>query len=230
LFDEGFRHNCQVIADYALANCTFEGFAGFVPDWSNPDPRLRPTIRDVTLWNTNACSAFLEGAIIDEVTVNTTKVGKAPLFLRGSVYRHATLKGRIGRIEIRGKMFPPLDLPKEDRERIEFMWDLANAAYYQTVDWALDITQARYGSLSISGVPAKMIRRNPENTAVVTRERAMSTSWQDIPVKNRLFSNVISQFIGEGYDDVVLIACPRSKRYNEQIADLQILRDSGAAE
>jgi hypothetical protein len=229
-FLDGPWHNRQLIADYVLENCTFDSWAGLTPNWSNPDPSLRPTIRNVTLRNTNAYSAYLEGVIIEDVTVDTTKAGKAPLFLRGNAYRHVTLKGRIGRTEIRGKMFPSLDLPKEDQDRIKTEWDRANAAYYETVDWALDITQATYGSLSISGVPAKLIRRNPENTAVVTRDRALGGQWRNLPSGSGLFNVVISWFIDDGYDDVVLIACPRSKRFKDDLDDLQLLRESGVAE
>ena len=229
-FLDGPQHNRQLIADYVLENCTFDGWAGLTPNWSNSDPSLRPTIRNVTLRNTNAYSAYLEGVIIEDVTVDTTKAGKAPLFLRGNAYRHVTLKGRIGNTEIRGKMFPSLELHMQEQERIKAAWDRANAVYYETVDWALDITQATYGSLSISGVPAKLIRRNPDNTAVVTRDLALGGQWQNLPYKSGLFKVVLSWLVDDGYDDVVLIACPRSKRYKEDLDDLQLLRDSGVAE
>ena len=76
-------------------------------------------------------------------------------------------------------MFPPLGLSKDEQRRIEAEWDEANAAYYKTVDWALDITEARYAALAISGVPAKLIRRNPEKTGVVTRERCARRQMAD---------------------------------------------------
>jgi hypothetical protein len=191
-FHNGPRHNRQLIADYILENCTFESWAGLMPDWSNPAPDLRPTIRNVTLRNTNAYNAYLEGAIIEDVTVETTKAGRGPIFLRGNAYRHVTLKGKIGRTEIRGKMFPSTFLPREYQEQIQVDWDVANAEFYRTVDWALDITQASYGSLSISGIPAHLIRRNRENTAVVTRERAADGQWRQLPWKRGIFQIVIS--------------------------------------
>jgi hypothetical protein len=229
-FLHGPRHDRQLIADYVLENCTFDSWAGLMPNWSNPDPRLRPTIRNVTLRNTNAYSAYLEGAIIEDVTVDTTKGGKHPLFLRGNAYRHVVLKGRIGQTDIRGKILPSLNLSRGDQERIKAQWDKANAAYYKTVDWALDITQASYGSLSISGVPTKLIRRNEENTAVVTRERALLGKWQGLQYKRLPFEQWLSLFLDDGYEDLLLIACPRSKRYRDDLAEIQILREAGVAE
>src|SRR5262245_1841819 len=123
---DGTRHNRQLFADYALDNCTFGG-AGLQPDWSNPNPSRRPTIRNVTLRNTIVLNAFLEGAIVENVTVDTTKAGRVPLFLRGNAYQHVILKGRVGHTQIWGKMFPPLHFTDEKRERIEADWDKANA-------------------------------------------------------------------------------------------------------
>jgi hypothetical protein len=34
----------------------------------------------------------------------------------------------------------------------------------------------------------------------------------------------------EGYEDVLLIACPASTKFKEQMEDLQMLRDAGVAE
>jgi len=109
------------------------------------------------------------------------------------------------------------------------VWDQANAAFYATVDWAIDITEATYGSLSISGVPTRLIRRKPENTAVVTRQAALEGKWKDLTMKRGLFNVVIAWFLEDGYDDVLLIACPKSKRYEDDLADLSILRDAGVA-
>ena len=226
-FDAPHYHDRQLIGDARLDGCTFDG-ASLRPDWAKPDPLRRPTIRNVTLRDTRAYHAYLEGAILEDVTVENTKAGKSPLFLRGNAYRHVTLKGRIAPLEIRGKVFPGYPRP-EAEARVTSLWDQANAAYYASVDWALDIREATYGSFSISGVPTKLIRRNPENTAVVTRQAALRGNWKDLAMKRGLFNVVISWFLDDGYDDVLLIACPKSKRYEDDLADLAMLRDAGVA-
>src|SRR5262245_17380858 len=227
VFEKGFPHKRQVIRDLRLEGCTFDGWAGFMPDWTRPDPKKRPTVRNVTLKDTNAFGAFLDGAIIEDVTVDTTKAGKHPLFLRGNAYRHITFLGRIGHLELRGRINPPLEWPDDDRLRVIEEWDRANAAYYKDVDWAIDIRQATYGSLHISGVPARLIRRNPENTAVVTRKRALAGKWRNLPFSS--FHIAISMLLDDGYNDVVLIACPQSKKYAEDLAELATLRTAGVA-
>jgi hypothetical protein len=230
VFEKRYEHNRQVIEGYELEGCTFDGWAGIRPDWDNPDPQLRATIRNVTLRNTKAYGFQLSGAIIEDVVVETTKGGKSPFFLRGNVYRHVTLKGRIAWTSIRGQVNPPLEMPEEERQRIIVEWDKANAEYYKTVDWALDITQADYGSLDIDGVPTRLVRRNPQNTGVVTRKRALEGKWRKVVWSNGVFHFVISDLLRDGYEDALLIACPRSKNYKDQLEDLQTLRDMGVAE
>jgi hypothetical protein len=191
---------------------------------------LRPTIRNVSLKNTTAYACGVEGAILEDIVVDSTKAGKAPVFLRGNVYKHVVLKGRLGPIEIRGKVFPPSHWPIEDQQRLIAVWDKANAEYYTGVDWALDITNASFGSFSISGVPSRLIRRDPENTAVVTLERAKAGTWRNLALKRGLFFVVINMLLDDGYPDALLIACPRSTRFSEDLEDLELLRRQGIAE
>lgn len=228
-FLEGARHARQLISDWVVEDCTFDGWAGLQPEWSNPDPNLRPTFRNVVLRNTNAYGAYLEGVIVEDVVVEQTKAGKAPIFLRGNAYSRVTLRGRIGATEIRGKMFPPPDLSQERQDQIIADWDAANAEYYESVDWALDITEAEFGSFSVSGIPSRLIRRDPATTAVVTRQSAMEGRWRGLSWSRAIFPIVIGWLLDDGYEDVVLVACKRSRRYKDDLQDLQMLRDSGIA-
>jgi hypothetical protein len=45
-----------------------------------------------------------------------------------------------------------------------------------------------------------------------------------------VFHWIIGRLLEEGYDDVVLIACPKSKRFKDDLADLETLREAGVAE
>ncbi|MCO6512352.1 MAG: hypothetical protein J5I65_16325 [Aridibacter famidurans] len=229
-FKDVLFHDRQLLSDFVLENCTFEGGAGLRPDPFKNDPNVRPKICNVTLQNTNAYSASLEGAIVEDVLVDSTKAGKAPIFLRANAYRHVTLRGRIGHLEIRGKAHPSINFPEDERKRIESLWDAANAEFYKTVDWALDITEASFGSFCISGIPTKLIRRNPENTAVVTRHRALTRDWKNLPYSHGVFRTGISWFLEEGYEDKLLIACSRGSRYRDDLEDLKLLREAGVAE
>jgi len=229
IFTDGPRHDRQLLSDFRLEGCTFDSWAGLTPEWSNPDPSLRPILRNIELHDTNAFNGYLEGAIIEDVLVDCTKAGKGPIFLRGNAYRHVVLRGRIGHTEIRGKMFPSLYLSHERQREIIKQWDIANAEYYQNVDWALDIREATFGSFSISGIPSRLVRRAPETTAVVTREAALQGKWRELEWHRGVFEISIGMLLDDGYDDVVLVACERSRRFKDDLKDLQLLRDAGVA-
>jgi len=65
-----------------------------------------------------------------------------------------------------GKIGPPgigdlLD-PVEPDSRRQRIFDEANAEYYSTVDWALDIGRGEFVELDLRSVPAHLVRRDPE--------------------------------------------------------------------
>ena len=186
-------------------------------------------MRDVVLRKVKAYSTRLDGAIVENVLVERITAGKSPIFLRGNAYRHVTLRGRIGRTEIRGKMFPPISAPQEEQESIKADWDAANLKYYETVDWALDISEAEFTSFSVCGIPSRLIRRDPTSSAVVTREAALRGAWRKLAWNQGTFFYTISRLAEDGYEDGVLVACSRSKNFEDQLEDLQMLRDEGIA-
>jgi hypothetical protein len=228
-FMQGARHSRQVVSDLHLDSCTFDSWAGFMPDWDDPEPSLRPTLKNLHLTNSNAYSAYLDGAIIEDVVVDRTKAGKAPLFLRANAYKHVILRGRIAPLELRGKIFPSTQLHPIRQAEIVRRWDEANARYYESVDWALDVTEAQFGSLSVRGVPARLIRRDPQNSVVITRQAALDGAWKSLPWRRGVYEISISWFLEDGYDDLVLFACTKSRRFKDDLADLELLKDAGVA-
>jgi len=43
------------------------------------------------------------------------------------------------------------------------------------LEWAIDISSAKFRLLEITGIPAKCIIRDPRTQKIVTRERALNT-------------------------------------------------------
>jgi hypothetical protein len=226
------RHQGQTVTDTVFQDCAFDEGAILEPDWDNPSLELRPLIQNCVFRNCRITHPELQGAIIEDVCVDGTKGGlggtQLPTFFRGNAYKHVVLRGRIVPTEIVGKLFPSLWLSVSERKRLCREWDSANATYYETVDWALDITHASYAELSISGIPTRLIRRDTETSAVVTLESAQEGGWRDLSVG---FYDVILQELTEDkYPDVLLLACPRSKNFAEQMEHLRLLRGAGVAQ
>ena len=45
---------------------------------------------------------------------------------------------------------------------------IAGQAFYQKIDWALDISRGEFRDLELKGIPARLVRRDPETQLIVT--------------------------------------------------------------
>jgi hypothetical protein len=106
----------------------------------------------------------------------------------------------------------------------------ANAAYYRTVDWALDISEAEFIGADLDGVPARLIRRDPASQVVITREKTLEGRWRQLDLSATHWATRIACFLRAGHPDLVLVAPKRSRSYRRLLEGLQRLRDAGVAE
>jgi hypothetical protein len=189
------------------------------------DPRRRSTVRNVKLVQCEQLGCAINTAIIEDVMVDGLKTHGQLLQTWGAVFKHVTLKGNIGRIMLSPAVATGLAKPHEQRA-----FDEANAAYYAEVDWALDISQARFEECDIRGIPARLIRRDPETQVVVTREKALLGEWRQIDLSGTYWGGWIELFLEDGEPDVVLVAPKRNPHYRVLLDGLKKLRDAGVAE
>ena len=110
------------------------------------------------------------------------------------------------------------------------------ARFYTDVEWALDISAARFKDFDVRGVPGRLIRRDPESQVLITRERALQIArpgWErQLDPANKLWPFMINLFIGDGDPDTVLVAplaAAKAKR-DPLLNGLQELRAIGLAE
>ena len=133
------------------------------------------------------------------------------------------------RLMIADDYLPPVLLP-EDRRRSEIsLFRDANLEFYQNVQWALDISEAEFKELSIRGIPASLIRRDPETQVVVTRERALNCDWSNLSLNENLWPTTIDLFLRGEDSDVILIAPKRHPKFRRYLEDIHILQKEGIA-
>jgi len=208
----------RVFEDLEFRHCTFISSAVSITQ----DPRLRATIRNVKLvkCEARACSlsAIVEDVLVDGLNSNHSNVSYA------SVFKHVTLRGPLGTLRVLALM----DYNPEPAVQQEF--DQANAAYYATVDWALDISEAEFTELNLRGVPARLVRRDPATQVVVTREKALAGKWRTLDLSGTYWPRSLEDMLERNAADVVLAAPKRGRRYGQFLKGLRILRDAGVAE
>jgi hypothetical protein len=221
LFDHGKN---LTLESMSFENCTF---TGCILSMTN-DISRRSTVRNVHLKScaSNGCAvgpAIFEDCSIDGLATNDL------LILWGALFKHVTLSGDIGKLKV-NQMVDPMKRGPE----VQGPFDDFRREYYRSLDWALDISGARFrDEFETRGIPARLFRLDLETQAVITRERALRPGWQEkVSPWNKLWPFVIRLFIGDGDEDMVLAAplgAPRSKR-DELLRGLKELRDLGVAE
>jgi hypothetical protein len=187
-------------------------------------PRCRSLVRNIKFVNCEVQGCALETAIVEDVVVENLKTHG--LFQTwGAVFKHVVLRGKIGRIMISPAVATGMAEPEEQRT-----FDQVNAAYYATVDWALDIREAEFAEGELQRVPAHLIRRDPATQIVIKREKALLGAWQNLDLSKTHWATSIEFFLDRGDQDVVLVAPKRHQKYRQLLDGLKMLRDAGVAE
>lgn len=188
------------------------------------EPNLRSTFRNVRLLKCEQRGCTVDAAIIEETLVEDFKTHTL-LQCWGAVFKHVTLRGRIGRIMIS----PAIETGTAPLER-QRMFDAANAEYYRGVDWALDLVDAEFEECDLRRVPAHLVRRDPETQVVITRDKAIRGEWRNIEFGPAAWGTAIDFFIERGDPDLVLVAPKRHRQFKALLDGLRKLRDAGVAE
>lgn len=141
------------------------------------------------------------------------------------------MAGEIGPLKINALADPLfLDTPKQKP------FDDFRKSFYSSVDWALDISNARFKEFDMLGVPAGLVKRDPESQIVITRERALEVAvpgWESrLHPSNKLWPFMVRLFLRDGDADTVFVAplgAHKAKR-DQLLKGLKELRDIGLAE
>ena len=216
-YDQNSR---RVFSDLEFRYCRF---------WSSRisityNPKRRSIVRNVRLIHCEQGGCAVETAIVEDVTVDGLRT-HGYLQTWGAVYKHVVLKGNIDSIMISPVIATGTATPKQQR-----VFDEANARYYETVDWALDISEGRFIDCEIQRVPAKLVIRDPDTQVVITREKALMGEWKKLDLSKTYWRTSIEFFLERGDQDLVLVAPKRYSKYQDLLDGLKMLRDVGVAE
>ena len=193
----------------------------------------RPILRNIRLQGCQLLGrggCTLKGAIVEDVLVEDLKTdGLVQTW--ATVFKHVTLKGKIGEL-----MFSSLFHPGEPTSKFQRAIEKANADYYATVDWALDIREAELEDIDCRGLPARLVRRNPETQMMLTRDRVLAN--QDaINAGGQYWAGLIKFFLGQDanypYADAICVVPrkpPRGTDRNALTNGIEALRKAGVAE
>lgn len=209
----------EIYENMQFTRCTFDGC--LVSQTNNP--LYRSVMRNMTFnncllyRNCNTGCGILENITIENLRTNGL------IRIQSSVFKHVTIKGNIGKIMINNLHWSFDDLVLKSFER-------ENEEYYRKVDWALDISEAKFLEVDIRGIPAHLIKRDLRTQKIITRDKALTIDWDKVKLKNRIFAISISSFLDREDKDLILIAPKRSNKFEDLVYDLRILEEAGYLE
>jgi hypothetical protein len=219
IFDRGEAH---LIEDYRLESCQFINCGLSL----TKDIQRRTIVRNVEAVNCSLNGCFVGPAIFDRVNVDGLSTNDLLIFW-GSLFKNVKFSGQIGKLKI--NPFADAIDRSIDTQR---PFDEFREQFYKSIDWAIDIRDARFKEFDARGIPARLFILDPETQAIVTRERALRPGWRErVSPANKLWPFMIKLFLSDGDADTVFVVplgAPKEKR-DALIRGLRELRDLGVA-
>lgn len=193
----------------------------------SPDFSQRSSAKNIRLIGCQVRKCLIGPALLEDVHIEN--LNSDMIIVWGALFKHVTIKGRCdklmihgitgrGDIEVGGKGVLPYRALCDE--------------FYESVDWALDISEAEFDDFSICtrGVPSRLVRRDSETQAVVRRQQALSGKWRGMRLSG-LTQILFEDFMRDELDSFILVAPKRHKRdFENVLADIRRLREAGIAE
>ncbi len=207
-----------IYTDYNFDHCTFS----YVPFAYPRLPEDRALVRNVHLVNSDVEGPDMQAIIAEHCVVENLKT-HGSFWIYGAVFKHVVLRGRFGRL-----MFTEWSPGSDEEERAPFK--RADEAYYEHVDWALDVSEAEFYSFDFRYVPGHLVRRDPDTQVLIWRDTLFRHDWNrlDFPVSG--YDIALKLFAESKLPSVVLVAGKRHPKFKLLLEQLKQLRDLGIAE
>lgn len=188
-------------------------------------PSERRKVRNVTLIDCVANNCSVGPIIVEDVTIQGLKC--TDFRALGAVYRHVRIRGRCGYLMLNAPW-------KEDSYKLKPDFARADAEFYKTVDWSLDISEAEFSSpIDIRYGPSSLVRRDLETQVIVRRDKveAAQDFWRSsADLAGTFWPIMLDNMLLFGMQDRVLAAPKRRKDFAKQLEGLRLLRREGIAD
>jgi hypothetical protein len=222
----------QLVEDVEFRRCTVERCHWPPRHRATADPADRPVVRHVKVVRCHATYSHLSPIVAEDCEIDTVWFhnGKwGPTRIVGSAFRHVVIKGKVtGSIVFTPS--PRVDGLRAGRDVTNDPYVVANRKFYEGVDWALDIREASFTSVEFSsGIPAGLIRRDPETQVVLRRASVADGRWRN-QIHDVLATIWIEDFLTAGFPDTILVAGKRGKSFANEMAAISQLREAGLVE
>lgn len=199
---------------------------------------------DCAVWATSFREVVFEDCLMQNLKTRIPgqSPGKSmPLFFWGCFARHLTIRGTVG-----GFMWNPPTTPAQvewsrgkprviSTGQVDFGRRVVSRAerFYQKVDWAVDISEARFRSVPTFsfGPPGELFVRDKVRQPMVTREAAKSVEdWQALRGEVGIWWVTLQDFQARPWPETKVLVPAlggRKAKVDEELAGINYLREAG---
>jgi hypothetical protein len=207
-----------VVEDLELRHCSANGCVlSTATDVVN-----RAIVRRVHATQLSVSGCLVSGVVFDDCTLNGLATNDLQI-LDACAFRHVTVRGRLGRVMVS-------HLPLSRAPQIADAFVAANHRFYESVDWALDISELEAKEFDLRGIPSRLIRRDPATQVVFRREHVAARSWESLDLHGTALRAFMDNLLHYGWPDAVFVTPVLDPRRDRILEALAKLREIGVAE
>ncbi len=196
------------VQDARFVQCSFVNCGNDPGEWS--------FVERCSFERTLLKSKGVRAMVVREVTLDTCK-NTAIFVLTNCLFDRVKLTGSFGSLMV---SWAPEHLAAAQRAYA--------ANFYDEVEWALDIREAKLKQLTLRGVPGAKVLRDPARHFLVRKDRLLADrSWEGFEVGVKA---ILRASAARSDEDEILVAGDLSDKLRAQVAEYEMLREAGFVE
>ncbi len=182
------------------------------------DPEYSLVVRDFKISRCKIVDCSLQGVYFDKGVVEDVSISRGEV-IYGCVFDQVKLKGRVGALLV--------TVPHFSQKNRDSMID-GIISRYESIEWALDISEAQFVDVDLFGIPGDLIRHDG-NTQVLIKRDLVESFYLNQPKKDvPIFADVwMSRFEVSPFDHIICVAPRRSKRFSEYMRSIEWMHNKG---
>lgn len=212
IFDRGKGNYSKL----SIGNCEFNNCGISL----SADIHERSKVTSIEIIDCKIINCAIGPVILNDVYISNIATGDLQIFW-GSLFNRVKISGDVGRIKINTRIHAPDATINQQK-----MFDDFRIKFYNNVDWALDIADAKPQLLSITGVPSEKIIFDP-NGCVALKRSLIDNLILDIaksPSTPKDWGFAIKDFFDDTTVEELILVAPTGKRKNVVSPYLETVR------
>ena len=206
----------RVFGRMSFVNCHFVNCA-LIQD---EDASYPIKVEDVSASGGSLTNCIATGVSFRNVELSDCQAVGDSMTPAGCVFREVRLRGVMG-----SWIFNDMDPSLPDLATGEFLE--AEREFYQSVDFALDISEGIFEAADMYHLPGDLVVRDPETQVLIRKDRLAAADLSQLPKST---VRMLRRVHENPYGSTAVVAGRAQKNFDEALAELRLLVELGIAQ